>query len=356
MEQTARATPEARLIRAVDAELRRRGKQGLAKGERRVSRGLDVFLDAVQMGRSADELVDDFIKWREEPDVLTIPAATDEVVEVSDETDRARAQAISLRVAERASELAEVKGFRRRHLPSGLIPWVDLERWLCDRPEPLARVTRVLMDPLAAELAMSGGDVGHQAGLQAPTHGIVQSLDRDSVHIVRPDGTWSNVDLRTGPIADADLLVDGLVNCTSWNRLQAFVWLFTGEVPELPLLRARQWKAPFDPSPWRLQITADADLDPREVAGAFRAARRRVAGKRRPTMTSRAWDATAWCLRHPSGTWKERMRSFNAASPDDAFSDWRRFASTVRATSARLPLRYSWSGRLSGTPLSKEEG
>jgi len=356
MERSTRATPEEALVREINSELRRRENRRLSKGELQAAARWDWIPEALHIGTLASVLADEVITWREEPDVVSIPADDPGAIGTLEEAERARGWAVSLRVAERASELAEVREFRRRHLPAGLIPWDDLERWLRDRAEPLARVTRVLMDPLAAGVEISGAGSGYQTGLQSPIRGIEQSFERRLVQVVQRDGSRSNVPLRTGPIADADLLVEYLMEHTLWDRPQAFVWLFTGDVPDLPLLQVRYWKAPYDPNPWRVQVTADADVDPRDVAAAFRAARRRTLGTRAPTMGRRAWVATAWYLRHPTGTWNATMRSFNASNPDDAFYDRRRFAATIRRAQARLPMRYSWSGRWSDMPVVSEEG
>lgn len=353
MERATRRTPEAAIVLEVDAELIRTGHGRMTKRDRQEARR-GAWLDEVRDGAlSATELAEIVVEWREEPDVLAVPVEdADAVQAATEEAERAREWAVSLRVAERAAELSEVQSFRQRHLPSGLVPWADLERWLLDRPEPLVQVVRVLMEPGAAEEALKLDDdlqpteTDHEL---RPLVGIVQSTDALSVAFVgwsvpmlRPDGVTQRVSMRAGPIADADLLAEHLVERTGWDRRQAFVWLFTGEVPTLPLLMAGGWWTTMGRDLWRIRITADADVDPRAVEAAFRSARRRVGPKRAPTMTARAWQTTAWCLRHPKGTWHARMRRFNAAHPEAAFHDWRQFARTVKRASARLPLPASW--------------
>ena len=353
MERSTRRTPEAAIVRQVDAELERSGHGRMSRRERQVAAYGDWLAEVRDGALCASELAEIVVEWREEPDVLAVPATDSGSVEDVEEAERARAWAVSLRVAQRAGELSEVRSFRQRHLPSGLVPWPDLERWLLDRPEPLVQVVRVLMEPGAGEEALELDDdlqPAEPAHEFRPLMGIVQSADAASVSFVgwsatmqRPDGGSAVVGMRAGPIADGDLLAQHLVQRTGWDRRQAFVWLFTGEVPALPLLTAGTWRTSQDREPWRVRITADVDVDPRAVEAAFRSVRRRADSKRAPTMTKRAWQAAAWCLRHPTGTWEARMRRFSATYPEAAFDDWRQFARTVKRASARLPLPTSWA-------------
>ncbi|MFC8845574.1 hypothetical protein [Micromonospora sp. NPDC057141] len=305
-----------------------------------------------------DGYVDDVLAGAEEPDwlveqgrmILDSRAPVETPAESADErgpsVGQERAWALSQLVAHHAAVDPIVVAFRTKHLPDGLIPRTEVERWIQGHVESEGErasditftipegITHdwtgptVTFNPPIAEITGSVSFSGRVIAYALPGDTAVRRC------FVKADGVLDQLSKLGETLADA----------LGWQPVQATVFILTGVTPMISIVRVSSpaFKVRHNVDlDWARRIKLDIDpaATPQEVLHAFEQARSEHTSVKRRSMTPKHLRLAAFaCAQHSDKPWAERHRLWNEQFPEWSYPEQSNFRRD--ATHARYRLLY----------------
>lgn len=254
--------------------------------------------------------------------------------------DLARARLLSRLVAKHAESDEEVRAFRARHLPDGLVRWASFDEWLREHLASHDSHTRYITAPLPpeADIVREGRrdrlvpplDELHGFGIQ------VRLLD-----YALPDDTWTrHVAVAVGSVPDQlRELAESLSSAFAWRPQQATIFVVCGVVPLIAPVRVsttRNKTRNRRGVPWarRIKLDIDPEATPEEVVRAFRKARSDMRLPRQRNLSAKHLRLAVFAgIDHEGRSWRDRHLLWNDQFPHWAYtqqSNFRRDALRAR--------------------------
>src|SRR6266545_5040159 len=139
-----------------------------------------------------------------------------------------RAWALSQLVADEASRDDDVLRFRRQHLPSGLLPWSDLEGWINQHTPSVGTVYVTIALPPGAPTPIPA-----TGGSAIPPDANVVRTEAKALAWARPTDRWTQrtPTQQNTPLAHLRGLSESLADQMAWQPAQAAIFVTTGTVP-----------------------------------------------------------------------------------------------------------------------------
>ena len=215
-----------------------------------------------------------------------------------------RTQAISAVFAAIAAERADVRDFRARALPDGLVQLDDCAQWIFDhQPQSLPKKETALLD-----YAPPGAEWVHRV-----------RVAHDSL------------------LGDLQMLSNALAGTFSWQPQQATMFVLSGAVPIVAAIRGTvRYKGPVAAAS-RIILEIDPWTDPRDVQAAYSTLRKGDDATRRyRPLGERALALAAFIAERPDDPDEKRRRAWNRAHPDWTYPDVRSFSRAHRQAWERL--------------------
>lgn len=259
-----------------------------------------------------------------------------------------RLKAIAARLGAEAAEDSLVRSFRDEVLKGRLIAPQEVASWIEAQAAAEGEPTPFLHVPLPPGHEVRwGGQRWPGRERFWPDPPLTISQDRPATgfeheQLVYPleDGTEGRIFVHHGGVLSR-LRSEAyqVASAYGWREAQGVLFVLTGIVPEIPRATASYtiWLAwpGFD----RIKLDLDATLSAGYVARLWRQLRREFPLRkriRRYRAISEKHVRLAEFYGHASGPWRDRLRAWNEAYPDWAYSEVRNFARDCRHAWRRI--------------------
>jgi len=233
--------------------------------------------------------------------------------------------------------------FREARIPSGLIPWADVGRWIATHAASdgeRAIDLRVTLPTGTTVDRRSDGSMQVTPPLDR-IRGRIHFLTRTIPFSLPGDTGVRRMALTGGGVLDQlDTLATDIAETYAWQPAQAVVFILAGISPYVAPVRvtiSHHSGVDVFGSTGRIQLDIDPAASPVEVLQALEEARADDGAPRRRTLSVKHLRLAAFAkAEHTDKSWAERHRLWNAEFPDWAISNESNFRRDASGAAARV--------------------
>jgi hypothetical protein len=251
---------------------------------------------------------------------------------------------ISYLLAAIAANNAEVRSYRDRFLPSGLLTEAAAAEWI-DGAGGKHRYSYAIVVVLPQTVAMEFNDDSLEYHLP-PTALADMKIEGFAPHLVleykRPESNWVQriPTGRDGALRELVKISESLASEFGWQKAQATMFVLTGDVPGMSPVAVEVRSPPIGGlkyGAWRsrIVITVDPILSPEEVAAIYKKSRAKLLKPRYRSLSERHMTLAGFAAAF-EGVTPELMRKWNSKYPKWQYSKYSVFSKRVRVATERL--------------------
>ncbi len=261
-----------------------------------------------------------------------------------------RALLVSRLLAQEASQLPEVKRFRRQYLPDGLLALEQVGPWIKARAEAEGKASEWVAFPIPEGHEVKWGNPSQiSPPLLLDNVPIPATLGVCMVEWINKDGWTEAIPVKAGGVLDRlRVLSEQLAREFHWREAQATTFVLTGKTPLVPSLRVEYYRGSYSlPTILyqhaRITLDVDPEVPPSQVAKFYAEARRKVrSGQRNKPLSEKVAALVEFVLEHGEGAWREKVEAWNRLYPKWAYRSETQFARDYHRAVVKLLRPPKW--------------
>lgn len=288
--------------------------------------------------KAAEAMAEAILDWRRKEAAQPV-----EVAERDRKPPVERLEAISRLFALEAAQDDDVRVFRERYLPDGLLTWKEVQDWIDSHLRlegaPTRSVEVVL--PEGSELRYDPSrrafTVDPPLVLEDVTGLLVKVSVQALTYALPGDRSTRSIPIPRGGALDAlRATAERLAKHYRWNEAAAAVFLLTGLDPLVSVARVTTEVRSL-PAASRIVLSIDPALSDAQVAAIYKEQKRRLSSRRMRSITPKHLRLAVFAAeRRPGMSWEKIRLEWNEENPTEQYSDRRRMERDCTDAQKRL--------------------